>query len=59
MKKYLEQLTQKKLIKMTGIAKAAAKLFNEGGLFGDEHGGYFGGSQIEQRRYLPLFFKQK
>jgi AcrR family transcriptional regulator len=31
MEKYLKQLTQKKLGKMTSIAKAAAKLFNEKG----------------------------
>jgi TetR/AcrR family transcriptional regulator, cholesterol catabolism regulator len=31
MEKYLKQLTQKELGKMTGIAKAAAKLFNEKG----------------------------
>ena len=31
MEKYLKQLTQKELIKMTAIAKVAAKLFNEEG----------------------------
>ena len=59
MGKYLKQLTPKELGKMTGIAKAAARLFNERGFLETSMDDISAAAQVEQGGYLSLFFEQE